>query len=109
MKSILFLSVLILASLQGVNSDTAAITGNITVAGTNKPLSGVQIQIDHTTVASTGPDGRFAVGNIVPGRHEIAISYRGYLLAGRTGEDAGSVLRPPSNILGTVELNPGHI
>lgn len=59
----------------------AQITGTITDSKTGKPLNGVKIFINKTTLATQSDDaGQFNLDNPLPGFHEVVLYKKGYAL-----------------------------
>ena len=63
------------------NSKAGQIAGVVVDASTKRPLSGVKIVVeggDLTVLTITGSDGRYAVGDLPPGRYKVTASRAGY-------------------------------
>jgi hypothetical protein len=63
------------------NSKAGQIAGVVLDAATKRPLSGVKIVVeggDLTVLTITGSDGRYAVGDLPPGRYKVTASRAGY-------------------------------
>ncbi|MDB5096867.1 MAG: hypothetical protein JWM80_1288 [Cyanobacteria bacterium RYN_339] len=62
-------------------SKAGQIAGTVVDAGTKRPLAGVKIVVeggDLTVLTITGSDGRYAVGDLPPGRYKVTASRAGY-------------------------------
>ncbi|MCK5145560.1 TonB-dependent receptor [bacterium] len=92
MKSLKLFGILILGLLpalavQAGNNLTlhGSITGRITEAGTGRPLIGVNIMIEHTTIgAASGADGSFTIHKAPIGAVRLTASMLGYARERRT-------------------------
>jgi len=63
---------------------SATITGTVSDAVSRKPLEGVSITIDNTTLGSTSTaTGEFTVSELTPGEYGVSISRIGYVICRR--------------------------
>ena len=92
--NISFLLFFLLISHSGFSQQAGKITGKVTDTKTGESLIGLTVKITGGTLgASTDVEGRYTLGNLVPGKYSLTFSYIGYqskniteieVLAGKT-------------------------
>lgn len=82
------------------------IAGTILDASTHRPLSGVKIVVeggDLTVLTITGSDGRYAVGDLPPGRYKVTVSRAGF-----ASKQAAASVTAKAGATVNLSLSPGH-
>src|SRR5262249_29482357 len=75
----LFALVALLAFAGTMQAQGSTISGRVTAAGTEEPLSGSRVILVGTAVATaTGADGRYTLRNVPTGAAEVRVNRVGY-------------------------------
>jgi uncharacterized surface anchored protein len=87
-------------------SKAGQIAGVVVDAGSRRPLAGVKIVVeggDLTVLTITGSDGRYAVGDLPPGRYKVTASRAGY-----GSKPAAAAVTAKAGAVVNLALPPGH-
>jgi uncharacterized surface anchored protein len=87
-------------------SKAGQIAGTVVDAATKRPLSGVKIVVeggDLTVLTITGSDGRYAVGDLPPGRYKVTASRAGY-----ASKPAAAAVTAKAGAVVNIALPPGR-
>ncbi|HEU4629562.1 MAG TPA: TonB-dependent receptor [Gemmatimonadaceae bacterium] len=109
-------ALLVGAALASPAAAQAVLAGQVTVAGSGAPLAGAEVRLpalDRATHTDSG--GRFALGELPPGAHEVVVRLAGYepsrravtLAAGDTTRAEFALARPPQPLAGVQVTGTG--
>jgi protocatechuate 3,4-dioxygenase beta subunit len=83
-------AILLLRLTPAIAQETAAIDGVVVVFGTGEPVADAEVELSKTDgptySMATGPDGRFAFQNLVPGEYRLVASRVGGFMPAEYGQ-----------------------